>query len=792
LLAPYCLSTTQYNYDHETGIFRVKAETAEDVIDTEEITKLLPEGRIWTELIVEGPFKTITMSAFAGAVDCKKITLPDTIKGINRYAFEQNKAIETFTLPKECAYVAAYAFQDCTSLKYFYYYKHCTNFSHGIFKFNTNLTEFARAENDTTEAASPNSFIGKYAFYDCQSLVKVVFPENCTEIGEEIFNGARSLTEITLPDGIDYIPNHCFEGCTSLITVNLENIISVGYKSFAACTKMESFTFTNTLKSAGDYAFTAMMALKDVSTLTSNPDFTFGAGAFQGCINLTTFTISAAQTSVPDYSFNECQKLKTFVMHDDVNKIGKQAFGNATIESIHIPKNLMEVGDRAFSRLMKLKEFTIDAECQNFGIENDFLYQKGNEKTIISYPQAKECNTLVIPQGYTNIASGAFAYCPFTSIVFEGSLVNVFKFAFAYCRNLTGKLVLPKDVIVFNDQCFMGCSKLNEVEVQNGTMSLAKECFSHCYSLSSIILPPSLQNLGESCFRSCSRLRKIDLKKANMLDNYCFSGCSSLIEVILPNNCKAFSDGLFSYCTSLRTIQISDVFQTFRQFCLNNAGITSITLPETVKRIEQYAFNGTQLTSIIFKSNIRYVATGILGYTKSLQTVEFYGPITLMRNYVFNHSKVEKILFHDSISTIAEKAFENTYLTSITYCSNKFVNGTALVGITHQPLVYTSTIYKEDTFAGAPIENKNVANCPPPRTPTPSISPRPTFTLAPSPTDIGIDKVSTKYLIIIGCSIAGVIIIAVVVTIFVVPCVMRRRGWAKKETLTESLLQQTV
>jgi hypothetical protein len=58
--------------------------------------------------------------------------------------------------------------------------------------------------------------VGKGAFYGCDSLESVTFPDRLTNIGSYAFYGCAELDEIVLPSGLASIGNWAFVGCDDL------------------------------------------------------------------------------------------------------------------------------------------------------------------------------------------------------------------------------------------------------------------------------------------------------------------------------------------------------------------------------------------------------------------------------------------------------------------------------------------------------------------------------------------------------------------------------------------------
>ena len=67
----------------------------------------------------------------------------------------------------------------------------------------------------------PVTSIGKHAFRDCSSLLRVTFPESVTSIGTRAFEYCSSLSSVTIPDSIKSVGTDAFFGCSSLKSIEV-------------------------------------------------------------------------------------------------------------------------------------------------------------------------------------------------------------------------------------------------------------------------------------------------------------------------------------------------------------------------------------------------------------------------------------------------------------------------------------------------------------------------------------------------------------------------------------------
>ena len=153
--------------------------------------------------------------------------------------------------------------------------------------------------------------IGKKAFKNCKSLLKLTLPEGLENIGYGAFLNCSSLTELSLPEGLETIGDDFITG-TSIKEITIPSTV----------TKM-----TNT-----DGAFDANTTIEKVA---------FAKG-------MTTIPINAVKTSKNSI-------LKEVEIPSTVTGIGNQAFeGQKTLAEVKLPEGLEILHRSSTGRLQQL------------------------------------------------------------------------------------------------------------------------------------------------------------------------------------------------------------------------------------------------------------------------------------------------------------------------------------------------------------------------------------------------------------------------------------------------------
>ena len=200
--------------------------------------------------------------------------------------------------------------------------------------------------------------------------------------------------------------------------------------------------------------------------------------------------------------------------------------------------------------------------------EDVFYYDTNGVSTITITGYEGSASELVIPDtidGYTvtKIGAGVFQQnTNLSTVTLPSSLVSIGNSAFYECTNLKS-IVIPDSVTAIGSYAFRGCSRLEEVKLPSNLTTLEAETFRNCVALSSITIPKTLVTYN------------------NYLVYGPFEGCTHLYTATLEEGATTVCDSLF-----------------------RGSAVETVSLPSTLRTIEQYAFyNCTNLKSIYFSCN---------------------------------------------------------------------------------------------------------------------------------------------------------------------------------------------
>jgi len=498
---------------------------------------------------------------------------------------------------------------------------------------------------------SASTFIPRYAFGNCTSLVSVILPTNLTTIDFGAFSNCTSLIEIALPSTITTLNQRAFEACNELIVRIARTTISTAVGSnnalidvkavFVATSALSTYRVNASFSNIAYKIFGLANALTTpipneiiegntfMKYLGTNTNFyalpsgitTINREAFAYNKSLETIDLPVSLTTIEANAFLYCFNLTNINLMANVSNIGEYAFGFCYNLNIMISRptpptmatssmigvKLILVPDANLTAYKNSFSFLSDIIYPNSAVDTDDMIIVGNK--LVAYLGYN--SSVTIPNHVTIIGENAFKNnISITNVNFTN--VEIIEAnAFLNCKNLNN-LTIPSSVISIGNNAFSGCSLLSIINVANGLVSIGSNAFNGCTSLSNITIPISVLTIGNNAFYNTAIYNNALNDTLIYHSNWILARKGNPgVNIVVNFGTRRSASGVFANWDTLEYIEFLNGFEAVDEYSFTSCTrLRKVILPSSVESIEEGAFiNCVNLVLITVGSSLTYIKT---------------------------------------------------------------------------------------------------------------------------------------------------------------------------------------
>ena len=628
----------------------------------------------------------------------QSITIPNSVVSIGSYAFYDCNGFASITIPDNVTTLGNYAFYGCENLISVALGSGITSIGNSAFYYCTNL-DYIRIDAQTPPTLGNSSSI--YSSPICYVPVGTLEAYQSSSWATRVSRFEESEQQITCAEAATRCPStpsvvhYTIYGYVTELTENnssTDNTLSfwmadmpIGGKVLYAH-NVVPYAATDRTPQKGDYVklqgyimlHDAMPATADGCTIeilsapTTNlttqcgdslywmlADSTLtivGSGAMYDYStsapapwselknSFHTLVLPQGLTNIGDNAFSDCAALQAVAIPTTVTNIGAAAFQNCTaLTTVLIPEGVQHLEDNAFKGCSALA--TVYAQAQTLPTLGIAAF---NSKPVCYVPtgqlsayqasdwanfatniteQDKKCGDnlyyLFADSTLTIVGTGEMSY---SSLPWTSSQI--------------ARAFLPDGLKSIYSSAF-NSSKLTSISLPNTLTTINYRAFSSCSQLTSIVLPDSVTSIGQEAFYYSG----IYNSTANWENGALYIG-----NYLIATN----SNLPATYAIKEGTRLIADY-----TFSGKSSSLTSVTIPESVVAIGNYAFyNCSNITYIRIPNSVKHIGYRAFYNCSQLAFVDLSEGLTIIGEEAFNNcDALTHITIPSTVTSIGNSAF---------------------------------------------------------------------------------------------------------------------------------------
>ncbi len=218
-------------------------------------------------------------------------------------------------------------------------------------------------------------------------------------------------------------------------------------------------------------------------------------------------------------------------------------------------------------------------------------------------------------------------------------------------------VTIPDGVTKIGDEAFYRNDTIETVKFPDSVTEISTESFWACSNLKEVIFPQNLKTLGYGAFAICDSLEYVWIPKS-----------LNTVIYLHEDEWGIDSGGPFSESRGSMRVEFEEGITEIPEYLFEHASnLKSVTIPDTVTTIGDYAFSNSGLTEIEIPGSVKS-ATNAFSDCSSLKTIRFSEETSEVLPRMFSNTAVDTVIFPDSIEKIGGGAFESCdYLKNITW-----------------------------------------------------------------------------------------------------------------------------
>lgn len=300
----------------------------------------------------------------------------------------------------------------------------------------------------------------------------------------------------------------------------------------------------------------------------------------------TPYTVTELHLSYWSGVTSDNNNYTALVLPDTLTDIGGSLSGFKNVTEITIPGSV-KVFNATLQNMKQLKTLTFDEGVDE--IASGSVVSGCKSLTTIHLPSSLQ------KLSGTGTFSGASAL---TDITLPEGIAITEGSTFSECTSLES-IELPSSITTIPSYMFAGCSALERVTAKGTITAIGNSAFKSDTALTEIPDLSQVTSIGDRAFYGCSALETVDLHSVTTMEYAAFQGCDALSGKIDLSNLEEIPGHAFCYDPNITSVITCPTLRSIGDWAFIWAGISTISLPETLNSIGTYTFYKASLSGTV-------------------------------------------------------------------------------------------------------------------------------------------------------------------------------------------------